>query len=130
MIDTPLPIRPDDDDDINRIVYKTMYLSKSIYEPDTFNTITIINNLNPFNDETHFQLVLEAIKQWVYSCFDPNSKYYRNSQVYENINYSLLIIYNRLPKPPPNQQFPWGNNWYPFTMTLMDTFHTRTQRLK
>nr|ADO85465.1 odv-e66 [Pieris rapae granulovirus]AGS18802.1 odv-e66 [Pieris rapae granulovirus] len=124
FIDTPLPncTNDDDVDKIDRIVYKTKDLKKSIYEPDTFNTITIINNLNPFNDAIHFQLVLEAIQQWVYLYFDPNSKYYRDLKLYENINYSLLNIYNRLPKPPPNQQFPWGNNWYPFTITMMDTF--------
>lgn len=48
---------------------------------------------------------------------NPKSSFYKSEQAWDMIRHVVKTVNAKLPNPPANMKFPWGNNWYQFSIS-------------
>lgn len=117
--------------------YESYYIS--VYDPQLyaekitnvqnvyplFNDETIFVGLNPFVNTGDFNRTLLALIAYVDLLRDQNSVFLNDTFLARRLYNFAILIYNRLPKKLVDFQFPWGTNWYEFSILMPQYFmHT------
>lgn len=70
------------------------------------------------NNAENFGNVITQIQGLMVASLVPKSVAYRNKKVWKIVEHFLNTVRQRLPTSPNPQRFPWGQNWYQFSITF------------
>lgn len=70
------------------------------------------------SDSFAFGKTVQVMHGLMASTLEKGGKLYKNKKIWEIVDHFIGEIQNRIPIPPTNNRFPWGDNWYEFSVTF------------
>lgn len=69
------------------------------------------------NAEAFMDVILRVQEMMVLTC-NERSEHYKSSRVWKVVEHFIDIVMQKIPNKPTNHKFPWGENWFQFSITF------------
>lgn len=69
------------------------------------------------NAEAFMDVILKIQQVLVLTCSE-NSKFYKSEKAWKMAKFFINKVMTKIPTPARHQSFPWGSNWYQFSITF------------
>lgn len=75
------------------------------------------DNISWFSDTEVFGSMIKTLHNMLSSTVRKNSRHYRSEVIWKIIDHAIRECSKKLPSEPRTFSFPWGENWYQFSIT-------------
>lgn len=76
-----------------------------------------VDNMSWYSDSEVFGSLIKTLHNMLSSTLRKQSRHYRSETVWKIIDHAIRECSRKLPSEPRNFSFPWGENWYQFSIT-------------
>lgn len=70
-----------------------------------------------YADSETFGTFVNTLNSLMAATIDPQSRFYKNESIWKMLKHAIREIESKLPSVPENYKFPWGANWYQFSVS-------------
>lgn len=69
------------------------------------------------NDSSTFGELIKIVQGLMTLTISPQSSLYKNANIWRIVMHTIRVVATKLPTYPLDNKFPWGQNWYQFSIT-------------